>query len=563
MDLEPCLLGRRPARIQLRQPPGALEGEAPVVVAEDGEVVPNPDACSRHRLKQRLQHQRDPGQLVQLPIRLGVSKPGPDPVGAQPLQCDELEVCDMGPPTLSPLLDNAQAPGKLVGGERSVAEEDQIKAGGRHRLTVARRVISLSGGSVVGAWAVMGLFVGCERGPDPPPPAAGARRHALLIVVDTLRAGSVQRTSTPNIDALAIRGGAANRAWAASTWTAPSMISIFTGTTLREHGWDYPMPTKMEKQGAYPPIPALPTIAERLSGLGFETTGLYANPIVRPELGFDRGFDSYSPLSSDRDAAGLVAGLVAGWDDDERHFLYLHLLGPHQPLRPSAAAQERWDVGKPWVRKKAGFNIKRVWRDEAGALSAYVKAYHAVVEDTDARIGDILAALGEHREDTVIVLTSDHGEMLGEHGRAGHGSWVYEPLTWVPFVAEGAGPVPTTVSNAAAADAITRGLGLDLAWSVRLDSALPLVSQREGKLALSPDGRLKGIWDPSFSDGGFEVFDLSVDPGEERPVEGQGADLMTARGVWESGITAGMVTGEPIEVSEDMEEALKALGYIE
>ncbi len=409
---------------------------------------------------------------------------------------------------------------------------------------------------------MLGLVVGCERKPEPHPPTEGARKHALLIVVDTLRAGAVQRASTPNLDSIGLRGGAASRAWAAGTWTAPSMVSIFTGTSLREHGWDYPMPTKMEKQGAYPPLPAIPTIAEELSARGFQTTGLYANPIVRPDLGFDRGFDNYTRLPADRSAAGLVAEQVADWDDDERHFLYLHLWGPHQPLNPSSAAQDRWGVERSWIRKR-GFNIKRVWEGEEGAMIAYFKAYHAVVEDTDSRIGDILAALGSHRDDTVIIVTSDHGELLGEHGRSGHGSWVYEPLTWVPFIAEGAGLIPQFVSNAATADAISRGLGLDLEWPVRLDSPLPLVSQREGKVALSPDGRLKGIWDPQITAEEVAVFDLSVDPGEERPVAGQDAVLSGARTAWEADTTAGTISGEPIEVSDDMEEALRTLGYIE
>ena len=407
------------------------------------------------------------------------------------------------------------------------------------------------------------LLSSCERRPDPTPLAPGARRHALLIVVDTLRAGAIQRASTPHLDALATGGSAADRAWAAGTWTAPSMVSMFTGTSIREHGWDYPMPTKMARQGAYPPIPELPTLAERLSENGFTTTGLYANPIVREELGFHRGFDSWERLSNDGMADDLVAEQVAGWDDDERHFLYLHLWGPHQPLRPSKDAQERWGIDSTWIRKNRGFAIKRVWAHEPGALSAYFKAYHAVVEDTDARIGRILSALGRHRDDTVIVLTSDHGELLGEHGRAGHGSWVYEPLTWVPFITEGVGDIPPTVTNAAVPDAISRGLGLELSWSVTIDDALPLVSQREGKLALSADGQLKAIWDKSIAAGELQVFDLMRDPGEERPVEGRDADLIAARAAWEARISAGVVSGEPIEVSDDMAEALKSLGYID
>ncbi len=68
--------------------------------------------------------------------------------------------------------------------------------------------------------------------------AAAQPRHVLFLLIDTLRADALQDANTPAIDALAARGATAKRAWSAGTWTVPSVVSIFTGSSLREHGWD-------------------------------------------------------------------------------------------------------------------------------------------------------------------------------------------------------------------------------------------------------------------------------------------------------------------------------------
>ena len=84
----------------------------------------------------------------------------------------------------------------------------------------------------------------------------------------------------------------------------------------------------------------------------------------------------------------------------------------------------------------------KAWSPEEGVREAYASAYRAVIEDTDLLVGDIVAALGEHRDETLIILTSDHGELLGEHNRVGHGTWLYEGLTNVPLIID-RGEAPT------------------------------------------------------------------------------------------------------------------------
>lgn len=383
-------------------------------------------------------------------------------------------------------------------------------------------------------------------------------RHAVLIVIDTLRADALERAETPVLDGLAARGVSAEMAWGSATWTVPSVISMFTGAHVREHGWDVPRARHKER---LPPLPDTPTLAEVLAGAGFETRAIYANPILSWNIGFQRGFEHWL-RSSDAEIPAQVADAVAGWDGATRHFLYVHLLGPHEPLAPSAEARRRWQLegenpghafSTGWVR---GGGTKRAARTET-----YARAYHAVVEDTDRTLGAILDALAPVLDDAVLVVTSDHGELLGDRGRLGHGPYVFEPLTRVPFVALGAGALPPRITSAAIPDLVTSALGIEHAWSVRVAADEPLVSQRGGRLALSPDGRFK-----VFQARGerLRAFDLADDPSEERGLKPVPRDLAGALSGFEARVPAGSIEGTvPVRIDDETVEALRALGYVD
>ena len=193
------------------------------------------------------------------------------------------------------------------------------------------------------------------------------------------------------------------------------MISMFSGEPVRMHGWDFPFPRFMRQEAeSYPPIPAdKPLLAEVLKDAGFVTQAVYANSLLGGGLGFERGFDSFEGMSDKRIAAH-VDGLVAGWKPDERHFLYVHLLGPHHPLRPSKRAAQRYKLRKRYRSGRGAYPINKARDGDPKAQRNYRLAYRAVVEDTDRRVRKILKALQPYREDTAIILTSDHGELLGE-----------------------------------------------------------------------------------------------------------------------------------------------------
>lgn len=392
---------------------------------------------------------------------------------------------------------------------------------------------------------------GPGAGGSPPPEPA---RHALVLIVDTLRRDAVVRADAPAYDALVAAGDEVPHAWSAGTWTVPSVISMFSGRSVREHGWDEP-PARL---GRYPRLPDVPLLAEVLAEAGFATAGVYANPYLAEQIGFDRGFDTWTRLP-DAAIPGRVRELVAGWDDGRRHFLYVHLLGPHSTLKPSAAAAARWRVPAEFLTDPRGLDVGAVKRARRpGIRDAYFAAYHAVVEDTDARVAEIVAALGPHADDTAIVFTSDHGELIGEHDAAGHGREVWQELTHVPLVAVRAGALPDTLGTASVADLVTTAVGVDHDWPVRRDHALPLVSQREGRLALSPDGRLKGVWRGE----GVAVYDLAADPGEATPLPDRAATLDAARAAWEATTPAGRAGAATAELPAATRRELEALGYV-
>lgn len=391
--------------------------------------------------------------------------------------------------------------------------------------------------------------------PSPPPVAPGTAKHAIVLVIDTLRADALERADTPHIDGLARRGRRVARAWSAGTWTVPSVVSLFTGMPIRQHGWDEPT----GRLGQYPPLPGVSLLAEVFHAAGFKTLGLYSNGYLAEELGFDRGFDLWQRGTDKAMPGQLKKALQKHTGPEDRLFLYLHLLGPHSTLKPSPEAMKRWGVDPSWLNfGEAGLSTGAVQRkDKEGIREVYTAAYHAVIEDTDAVVGQLLRELGPLADEAAIVVTSDHGELLGEHGWAGHGHWVYEELTHVPFIGVNVGPLPETLGTASIPQLLTDAVGLDHRWPTAASAALPLVSQREGKLALSPDGHTKGMWLDTLS-----VYDLATDPGEEHPRPDDGT-LGAARAAWEATVPAGAAGRRDVELREGTREELRVLGYVE
>ncbi|MFT4977497.1 MAG: hypothetical protein ACI8S6_003402 [Myxococcota bacterium] len=406
---------------------------------------------------------------------------------------------------------------------------------------------------------LLGGLVWTVQRPRPLPAAPDTPKNLIFLLVDTLREDTTRQVPTPALDRLAKQGQRVRHAWSPSTWTAASMIAIFTGSHVRQTGWDFPFGDQIEGgQVRYPPIPAdMPVLAEVLRDQGFHTAGLYANPLMGTALDLQRGFERWDTVEDAR-APAAVGQQLEGWDDGQRHFLYVHLWGAHGSLAPSMGSWLHHPVSRKWFPRGRPLSVPRALRGGEDGLTAYATTYQAVVRDVDHLVGQILDQIGPHASDTLIVLTSDHGELLGEHGLLGHSGGVWRSLHEVPLIVRGGrDPLPDTFPTAALASYLTDQLQVDHRWPVQWKNPGPLVSQREGTLAMSEDGRHKWLWDEA----GAHAFDLAEDPGEQSPTVA-GREAAELRATWGARIPERILVLLPGEEEAQTIEALEALGYI-
>jgi arylsulfatase A-like enzyme len=265
----------------------------------------------------------------------------------------------------------------------------------------------------------------------------GRRPNLVLIVIDTLRADHVgcygyTRLDTPRIDDLASRGVRFENATAHSPLTLPSLSSIMTSRIPPTHGAHY-------NEGFYLDPSAL-TLAEILKGEGYSTGAILGAVVLDSISGISQGFDRYednfgafdgyllhveiieSDLSYSQRRAGEVTDLGLKMVDkmagDTPFFLFLHYFDPHSPYDPPPPH----DIGDSGIT--------------GNPVDAIVRTYDGEIAYTDEQIGRFLDGLEarDRVENTLVVLTSDHGEGLGEHGERSHGYLACEGTMRIPMI---------------------------------------------------------------------------------------------------------------------------------
>jgi arylsulfatase A-like enzyme len=279
----------------------------------------------------------------------------------------------------------------------------------------------------------------------------------VLITVDTLRADHVAAyggpVATPALDRLAAEGVLVERAFTPTPTTGPAHASLFSGWYPWRHG-------VLDNAVVFAPEQA--TLAERLQGEGLETAAFVSSYILHPRFGFDRGFDRYEFVATE----GLV------WRDEEhaefyaraestteqaldwlepvlergrRFFLWVHYFDPHFPYAPPEGFRlppsHRVDLRGKRVPEGVGGRA---------ALAALVRAYQGEVRYVDAEIGRLIETVRQHDPmgQTAIVVTSDHGEGLGDHGKLAHGTNLFEELVRIPLILRAPGlPAGARVSG--------------------------------------------------------------------------------------------------------------------
>jgi arylsulfatase A-like enzyme len=436
----------------------------------------------------------------------------------------------------------------------------------------------------------------------PPPP--GAARNVLLIVWDTVRAANLSlygydRPTTPNLERFAGRGVRFDLAFATSSWTLPSHASLFTGRWPHELGVNWTSPLR----------PDVPTLAEYMGSRGYDTAGFVANlEYCGRETGLDRGFAHYqdypiglyetftryvglghrmelpswacimerlvekasgrswglNPRSSEHAKRGAEVDRALldwlSWQQGRRRpfFAFLNYNDAHTPyevpdratpgfgLRP-ATCHDRLTLRRWTALDKA----KLVYEEVRMAADVYDDC----VSYLDRRLGGLLDELDRRGvlDDTLVIVTADHGEHLGDHLLFFHGCSLYRQVVQVPLViVDPNGPTagrgvaePVSLRDVPATIADLLGLGRDAPfpgrslarfWSedprgtrpppepLLMEMDKPLVSMNEGRepAAKGPMKSLVagGMHYIRSGDGSEELYNLRSDPQERLNLAG-------------------------------------------
>jgi len=296
------------------------------------------------------------------------------------------------------------------------------------------------------------------------PPAPPDAPNVLLIVLDTVRAKSLSlygypRSTTPQLQRLAKTGVRFDRAVAPAPWTIPSHASMFTGR----------FPHELSAYGRKPLDATYPTLAETLRAHGYVTAGFVANLFnCGREWGFSRGFTHYedyvaSPwqilesssvvrtitgsyrlrraigyhqLLGRKTASELNTSLLRWLSRLERRpfFAFLNYFEAHDPYLPPSPYDELFGAKKPWRKPFHIALASRKW--SPSQIQAELDAYEGALAYLDHHLGLLFDELEKRGvlKNTLVILTSDHGEQFGEHGIMGHGNSLYWPLLHVPLL---------------------------------------------------------------------------------------------------------------------------------
>ncbi len=296
-----------------------------------------------------------------------------------------------------------------------------------HRLALVALALSAFG------------VVGCRGGSS-----LEERPNVLLVTIDTLRADHLHSygfplETSPNLDALAAESVVFERAIAASSSTAPAHASIMTSKYVREHSVGY------RNGGSV--LEGATTIAEVFRGAGFRTAAFVSNDVLRRRTGLDRGFEVYDDTLPKRSPRRMLFERIAEdttksalrWLDsigEAPFFLWVHYIDPHGPYAPPPEFLGRFRLDPapgeqplPVLPDVSGYRgIPDYQAIEGLSLpSQYQSRYADEILYADHWVGRLIEAVDSVSGETIVLVTADHGESLGEHERYFVHFWTTTP----------------------------------------------------------------------------------------------------------------------------------------
>ena len=277
------------------------------------------------------------------------------------------------------------------------------------------------------------LACGCDNSSTP--------TNVLLITIDTLRADhcsvlGYERDTTPRLSKLAKQGALFELAYAPTATTAPSHVSIFTGL--------YPLTHQIVRNGLILPN-EFETMAEHFTHEGYQTAALVSSFVLHSKFNYGQGFQYYYDEMQGHEAsaigewkahdlkggldrrASFTSNRAIQWLQTQRDpkrpfFLFVHYFDPHHPYTPPKPFNTKYLSPANLANKKS--------------LATHIAMYDGEIAFTDQQLGRLLDALDKFdlADNTLVVITSDHGEGLMQHGWLQHGIHIYEELVHVPLL---------------------------------------------------------------------------------------------------------------------------------
>ena len=410
----------------------------------------------------------------------------------------------------------------------------------------------------------------------------------VVVVIDTLRRDHLAtygypRDTAPFLGELA-REGAVFDGLSPSSWTKPSTASLLTGLhPLRHQAVD-----RLDRlpDGAV-------TLAERLRRAGYTTLGISANGWVSPDFHFNRGFTSF--LFRDSVKSGVLNRELPAYLDrlHPPFFLYVHYIDPHIPYEPETG----WD-GRPLpasLRSQpvtlADLDAPHFIHRSPELLARARDLYDGEIRGVDDSLRELVGGLTRRglMKNTVLVVTADHGEELGEHGRMSHGQTVYQEVLQIPLVIHAPHRLPAgrRLGRASLMDVVPTLI--DLLGLDRPEE--PLDGQSLAGLLTSKDSQedperpflahldftdgtglalIEGKWKLVLGKNPYrkELFDLEADPRERRnllgnpEVAGAFSDLSTEMAGLYDGYARTSLARTAVGLDPALSQSLAALGYV-
>ncbi len=431
-----------------------------------------------------------------------------------------------------------------------------------------RRVprIVLAGLAMAGAGAVGWIAWSSLTGGAARPP-----RNVLLITIDTLRADRLgcygsDKGLTPALDAFAGDATSFSTAYTPVPLTAPSHATILTGR--------YPISHGLRNNGGEALSTEETLVSEILHERGFRTAAIVSSLVLSSQFGLDQGFDLYyeegikgtahgEGLWFDQRPADKTVDRALGWlkaEADHPFFLWVHLFDPHDP----------YDPPPPYKKTYAA------------------APYNGEVAFTDAQVGRLLGAfraMGLY-DDSIIIVVSDHGESLGEHGEIYHAIFLYDATTRVPLIIRVPGgrrgrtitdlastidiaptilealriPAPPGMQGVSLLQAAARGARVE-ARSLLLETIFPTTSYGWAtvRALVVPSWKLIDLPKP-------ELYSMASDPTETKNLHAvrsaQAAEMQSEYEQLSAELESSARQAPPASIDDETRDRLLSLGYI-